>query len=147
MKNYWFWLLVLVLVIPGCRYVVEDEEANLRLYCDPSAAGPSYFDGREYHWEFDVTVAETSGDLGVELVYFQYEIIRDGIIIGHDSGNCGFIRDFFGESCYLNPGERWSESVEITSSYRTEMEVNFLIVGFDDNGLEFKVPAQFRAWD
>jgi len=27
------------------------------------------------------------------------------------------------------------------------MEVNFLIVGFDDNGLEFKVPAQFRAWD
>ena len=112
MKKFYLFLYVLVLVLPGCRYVVDgqEEEGELSFYCSPSSSGPTYYDGR-YHWEFSVNLAETGHELGVQLTYMDYEIYRDGVLISRAGGNCGFISDFFGEGCYLDPGESWWEDV------------------------------------
>jgi len=150
MKNYWFFaaVLMLTLALPGCRYVVDgqEEEGRLSFYCSPSSSGPTYYDG-EYHWEFSVYLKETGREVGVRLVNLTYNIYHDGAWIGGDGGNCGFISDFFGEGCYLHPGESWRVDKEISYPYRTDLEVEFLIVGFDDWGLEIRDYASFRAYD
>lgn len=148
MKNWTYFIIFILLFSAGCNWYVEGTEAQLLLDCNPGGGYPWYSEGR-YHWNYSIYLDEYSGDQGVEIRYFQYQVYDgSGGLIESRSGNCGFVREFWGQnSCRIPAGGFWQ--VTRTFSYvnlRPE-KIVFSLIGFDEAGVKHEESTTFRTYN
>jgi hypothetical protein len=142
--KYVKFLFLIMFLISGCKWSWEGTEAQLLLDCNPGGGYPAYYGGH-YHWAYSIYLEEYSGNQSVEIRYFQYQVFgSDGSLIEFRSGNCGFVREFWGQnSCRIQAGGFWQ--VQRTFSYvnlRPE-RIEFLLIGFDEAGVKHEKTTSF----
>ena len=147
MKYRCFLIVLVCLFSAGCNWYVEGTEAELLLDCNPGGGYPAYSGGR-YHWNYSIYLDEYSGDQSVEIQYFQYQVFgSDGSLIEFRSGNCGFVREFWGQnSCRIQAGGFWQVSRTFSYVNLRPERIEFLLIGFDEVGVKHEKSTTFRTY-